>query len=113
MTASADLRSDALVLFGATGDLSAGMIFPALARLLAEDALDLPVVAVGRGAQSAEAIAARVRERIGSRARIPDAWFDLLFRRVHCVNGDVRSPATYDAVRDALRGARRPLHYFA
>lgn len=104
-------RSDALVLFGASGDLARKMVLPALHELWREGRLDVPVVGVAISPWSDEdfrrhAVAA-VRE---SR---PDAAPEGFAARLSFVSGDYRRPATYERLRTALGDARRPLLYLA
>lgn len=106
--------SDALVLFGATGDLAFRKIFPALQALVAHEGFELPVVGVARSGWTLEAL----RERLGASI---DAYGDRTDRAaaarlaglLRYVDGDYREPDTYRRLREALGAARRPLHYLA
>jgi glucose-6-phosphate 1-dehydrogenase len=109
------VRSDALVLFGATGDLARKKLFPALYHLTAAGRLDLPVVGValsdldGDDAfrdQAREAIEAGVDE-------VDDKALTGLLQRLRLVNGDYRSAATFTELAGRLAGAQRPTHYLA
>jgi glucose-6-phosphate 1-dehydrogenase len=106
-------RSDALVLFGATGDLASKMIFPALARLAEREELDLPVVAVGHRTLAEGELAARVRARLAVEAPALARPFERVAARLRYVNGDLRDAGVYAAIARSLGGARFPLHYLA
>ncbi|HET7042335.1 MAG TPA: glucose-6-phosphate dehydrogenase [Gemmatimonadales bacterium] len=107
-------RSDALVLFGISGDLAFKMIFPALYAMCARGALGVPVIGVASSPWTTERLRARAREGI-LRVR-PDADPEVLERvlaALHYVQGDYQAPATFEALRRALGGAERPAHYLA
>jgi len=106
--------SDALVLYGASGDLALRKIFPALQRMVKAGRLDVPVIGVARKGWSLEQFQARARESVerhGGGAD-PEA-FPRLARLLGYVEGDYGSPATFEALRRRLGAAERPLHYMA
>jgi glucose-6-phosphate 1-dehydrogenase len=105
--------SDALVLFGATGDLAGKMIFPALARLTESEGFDLPVIAVGQRPLEPGALAARLRSRLAAEAPALLRPFDAFAGRLRYIKGDLRKPEVYGAIAAALGGAAHPLHYLA
>lgn len=107
--------ADALVIFGATGDLASRMIFPALAQLVKRGRLRAPVIAVARAGVGGDLqrLGARVRESL-ERAGVFDARvFAELTARLSYVDGDYTDPSTFDALREQLGAAQRPLHYMA
>jgi glucose-6-phosphate 1-dehydrogenase len=106
-------RSDALVLFGATGDLAHKKIFPALHGLVRRDALTGPIVGVARSDWNLDDLRSRIRESLADRNIAPDDAEEKLGGMLHYVSGDYREPATYDKLHEALAGAKRPLHYLA
>jgi glucose-6-phosphate 1-dehydrogenase len=106
-------RSDALVLFGASGDLAFKEIFPALHGLAAAGQLDLPVVGVARSDWTREQFVARARESIEARGAVDEQAFGRLARALRYVYGDYEDPETYLALRRSLGHASRPLHYLA
>jgi len=109
-----DSHADALVFYGATGDLAHKKIFPALQRLVKRGALDVPVVGVAKQGWTLEQLRERARdslERHGGGAD-PDA-FPKLLALLRYVDGDYAAPATFEALRQALGGASRPVHYMA
>ena len=107
-------RSDALVLFGVTGDLARKKIFPALYALAKRGALDIPVV----GVASSQITLAELRERAAKSVRdsgkVDDApALRRMLSRLRYVSGDYKDPATFAALKAALGAAKRPVHYLA
>jgi len=107
------LPSDAFVLFGATGDLAYRKIFPALQALARRGSLDMPVVGVSRAGWTVDQLRSRARDGIERAASLDEAVFARLAAKLRYVDGDYRDAATYDRLRGALDGARRPLYYLA
>ncbi len=108
-----DSHSDALVFFGATGDLAYRKIFPSLQSLVKRGRLDVPVIGVAKAGWTLEQLRARARESIEKHGGIDAAAFEKLNRLLRYVDGDYRDPATFEAIRKALNGASRPTHYLA
>jgi glucose-6-phosphate 1-dehydrogenase len=107
-------RSDALVFFGATGDLAYKKIFPALIAMVRSGALDVPVIGVAKSAFSREQLIDRAHASITEHA--PHATrsdLERLDKLLDYVDGDYTDPATFDHLRRALGSAQRPLHYLA
>ncbi len=105
---------DALVLFGATGDLCYRKIYPALFQLVRRNLLSVPVIGVARQGWKLEQLTARVRESL--KAFVPDAdeaVMARLFGLLRYVDGDYNNRATFEALRKSLGNAQRPLHYLA
>ena len=107
-------RSDALVLFGVTGDLAHKMIFPALYALAKRGALKMPVIGVAFPKWSLARLHNRVTNSIKRSTGIDDkrALKHLLSRFTY-VSGDYNDPDTFKAIKKALSSARRPAHYLA
>jgi glucose-6-phosphate 1-dehydrogenase len=106
--------SDALVLFGFTGDLATKKIFPALYAMAKKGRLVPRVVGVAGRPLDAAAVRKRVRDSIAGEGGIDDeAALDRLLSATSYVNGDYHQPAVFEALRKALAGARRPAHYLA
>src|SRR5437868_10268481 len=103
---------DAVVLFGATGDLCYRKIYPALYHLVRRGLLSVPVIGVARAGWQAEQLARRVRDSLEAfvPARDEQAVARLL-GLLRNVDGDYRAPATFTALRKALGEAQRPPHY--
>ena len=106
-------RSDALVFFGATGDLAFKKIFPALYAMTRTGQLAVPVVGVARSAWTVEQFRARARESVERAGEVDEALFSRLASHLRYVQGEYEAPGTYVALRTALGHATRPLHYLA
>ena len=107
-------RSDALVLFGVTGDLAHKMIFPALYAMAKHGTLKVPVIGVAFPKWSLDRLRNRVTDSIKRSGGIDDKRaFRQLLSQFSYVNGDYKDPATFAALRKALGKARRPAHYLA
>ncbi len=106
-------RSDALVFFGATGDLVYKKIFPALHAMALRGRLDVPVIGVARSAWTLEQFQDRARESIAQHGSVNDRGLAEVMGRLRYIQGDYGDPHTYERLRHELGGARRPLHYLA
>ena len=105
---------DAVVLFGATGDLCYRKIYPALYQLVRRGTLDVPIIGVARQGWGVEQLAARVRESLAAFVPAADGGArDKLLGLLRYVDGDYNARSTFDALRKALGAAQRPLHYLA
>jgi glucose-6-phosphate 1-dehydrogenase len=105
--------SDALVFFGATGDLAYKQIFPALQAMAGRGHLTVPVVGVAKAGWSLEQLQARARESVEKHGRLDPAAFPKLMSLLRYVDGDYGDAATFQAVRKTLGTVARPLHYLA
>jgi glucose-6-phosphate 1-dehydrogenase len=107
--------ADALVLFGATGDLAHKMIFPALYAMTKRGALTVPVIGVAYSRWDLQHLRERVRESIAQdTGGIDDEEaLDRLIELLVYVDGDYNEPGTFTALEGALGGARRPAYYLA
>jgi glucose-6-phosphate 1-dehydrogenase len=107
-------RSDALVLFGVTGDLVHKKIFPALYAMAKRGALDVPVVGIASSKLSTAEIRKRATDSIKEFGRIDDQpALHHLLSLLNYVSGDYNDPGTYIALKKALGNGRRPAHYLA
>jgi glucose-6-phosphate 1-dehydrogenase len=106
-------HSDALVFFGATGDLAYKQIFPALHALVKRHNLEIPIIGVAKSGWDVEHLKARARESLEQRGSVDDASLAGLLTLLRYVDGDYRDARTYAQLRDALGRAQRPLHYLA
>lgn len=106
-------RADALVLFGATGDLAAKKIFPALASLTARNQLDIPIIGVAYSGWDRDQVVDRVRASLEAAGGFDQEAFDRLVGHLTYVDGDYRDPATFRKLRTQLADAGNPLHYLA
>jgi len=107
------LRSDALVVFGATGDLAYRKIFPALQALARRGRLELPVVGVARSAWGRDRLLERVRQSLTEQGGLDEEAFARLAARLRYVAVDYSDPASFGRLKAELAGTRRPLHYLA
>lgn len=108
-----EVRSDALVFFGATGDLAYKKIFPALQAMVRRGNLDVPVVGVAKSGWSLENLRARARDSVEKHGGLDPAAFDRLCRLLRYVDGDYQDPSTFAAIRKELGTVERPAHYLA
>ncbi|HUM13924.1 MAG TPA: glucose-6-phosphate dehydrogenase [Myxococcaceae bacterium] len=107
-------RSDALVFFGATGDLAYKKIFPALQSMVERGTLDCPVIGVAKAGWTLEQLKARARESVEKHGPgVREPAFSKLMAELRYVDGDYGDPATFTQLRSLLDGARAATHYLA
>ncbi len=107
-------RSDALVLFGVTGDLAHKMIFPALYAMVKRGNLNIPVIGVAFPAWSLDRVHKRVTDSIRrSSGGIDRRALNRLLSLIQYVSGDYNDPATFAKIKTALGKARCPAYYLA
>ena len=106
-------RSDALVFFGATGDLAYKKIFPALQAMARRGHLDVPVIGVAKAGWGLDELRARARDSVSKHGGLEAAAFDRLSQKLRYIDGDYRDPGTFQALRQQLGSAQRPAHYLA
>ena len=105
--------SDALVFFGATGDLAYKKIFPALQSLIRRGRLSVPIVGVAKSGWTREQLVERARASVTEYGGLDAVAFPKLVEQLQYVDGDYNDAATFNQVREHLAGAKRPLHYLA
>ncbi len=106
--------SDALVLFGVTGDLAHKMIFPALYAMAKRGVLTIPVIGVAFPNWSLEKLHARIKNSLQQSGGIDDPRaLDKLLSLISYVSGDYNAPDTFTSIKKALANAKRPAHYLA
>jgi glucose-6-phosphate 1-dehydrogenase len=108
-----DTHSDALVFFGATGDLAYKKIFPSLQAMAKRGRLDVPVIGVAKAGWTLDQLRARAQESVEKYGGLDRAAFDKLSGLLQYVDGDYKDPATFAALRRELGGAKHPAHYLA
>ncbi|MDB4946090.1 MAG: Glucose-6-phosphate 1-dehydrogenase [Labilithrix sp.] len=113
MPSSTTERSDALVFFGATGDLAFKQIWPALHELVRHGRLDMPIVATGRKPIGVEKIRARAKEAIEKSGKFDEATFAKLSSQLSYVAVDYDNPETFDEIKKEVGDARHVLGYVA
>jgi glucose-6-phosphate 1-dehydrogenase len=108
------VRSDALVFFGATGDLAYKKIFPALQSMIRRGHLDVPVIGIAREGWSLERLRERARASVTEHGGgVDEKAFAKLTAQLRYVEGDYTKPETFDRLKQALAGATHPTHYLA
>jgi glucose-6-phosphate 1-dehydrogenase len=108
-----DSHSDALVFFGATGDLAYKKIFPALQAMIKRGHLSVPVIGVAKAGWNLEQLRARAHDSLEKHGGVDAAALNKLTGLLRYVDGDYADPATFQAIRKELNGAQRPAHYLA
>lgn len=110
---AAALHSDALVFFGATGDLAYKKIFPALQSMIQRGHLNVPVVGVAKSGWKLDDLKARARDSLQKHGGLDATAFEKLCSLLGYVDGDYEDPATFQTLRTLLGKAQRPAHYLA
>jgi glucose-6-phosphate 1-dehydrogenase len=106
-------HSDALVFFGATGDLAYKKIFPALQAMSKRGQLNVPVIGVAKAGWNLDQFRARAQDSLEKHGGVDPAAFEKLSGLLRYVDGDYNDPATFQALRNELKQAQRPAHYLA
>jgi glucose-6-phosphate 1-dehydrogenase len=104
---------DALVFFGATGDLAHKKIFPALQRLAKRGKLNMPVIGVAKAGWNLDQLQARAKDSVEHYGGIDPEGFSRLMDVLRYIDGDYTDPETFRQLRQELGNAQRPLHYLA
>jgi len=107
-------RSDALVFFGATGDLAYKKIFPALQAMARRGRLDFPVVGVAKSGWTRDQLVERAKASVAEHGGgVDPSAFSILAEKLRYVDGDYGDPATFARMQGELEGCTRPAHYLA
>jgi len=106
-------RSDALVFFGATGDLAYKQIFPALQALIRRGHLNMPIVGVARPKWNLDQIKARAKDSLEKHGDLDPAAYAKLCSLLGYIDGDYADSTTFAKLHKALAAAKRPLYYLA
>ena len=106
-------QSDALVVFGVTGDLAFKQIFPALQAMVRHGHLSVPVLGVARSEYNLEQLRARARQSVEQHGKFEPDAFRKLCGLLRFVGGDYEDPTTYERLKETLAGCQRPLYYLA
>jgi glucose-6-phosphate 1-dehydrogenase len=110
----AGVRSDALVVFGVTGDLAHKQIFPALYSMIKRGELSVPVIGVAFPKWSIERLHKRIEDSLKRAGGVDNkSALKTLLANFTYVSGDYNDPATFAAIKQALGKAERPAHYLA
>jgi glucose-6-phosphate 1-dehydrogenase len=110
---TAHSTSDALVIFGISGDLAYKKIFPALQALVRANRLTVPVVGVSRTEWTTEQLVERVRASLTEHGGVDPEAFPRLVSLLRYVCGEYGDPKTFARLADAMEHAQRPLFYLA
>ncbi len=103
---------DALVIFGATGDLAKLETFPALVGLVDRGVLDVPVIGVAKSGWGLDQFRGYARDSLKLNKMDPDSPAAAkMLGLLHYVDGDLDDPATYKAMSDAVGDGKRVLFY--
>ena len=108
-----ELQCDALVFFGATGDLAYKKIFPALQAMVKRGTLTVPVIGVAKSGWGLAELQAHAGESLEQHGGVDSAAFAALKGLLRYIDGDYADGATFKALKQALGEARRPAHYLA
>jgi glucose-6-phosphate 1-dehydrogenase len=105
--------ADALVFFGATGDLAYKQIFPALQSMIRRGHLDMPIIGVAKSGWGLDDLKKRAHDSLSEHGGVDRKAFEKLSSLLGYIDGDYADPATFDALRRELDGAEHPVHYLA
>jgi glucose-6-phosphate 1-dehydrogenase len=108
-----DTHSDALVFFGATGDLAYKKIFPSLQAMVKRGSLDVPVIGVAKAGWTLDQLRARAQESVETYGGLDHDAFATLCGLLRYVDGDYQEAATFETLRRELGDAQHPAHYLA
>src|SRR6202162_3877054 len=106
-------HSDALVFFGATGDLAYKKIFPALQAMVKRGNLKVPVIGVAREKWTLDQLKARAKDSLEHHGGVDPEAFDKLCGLLRYVSGDFNDPATFQALCQQIGSAKLPAYYLA
>jgi glucose-6-phosphate 1-dehydrogenase len=106
-------QSDALVFFGATGDLAYKQIFPSIQGLIRDEGLNVPIIGVAKSGWSQDQLKARAKDSLEHHGGIDQNAFNRLTELLHYVDGDYDDAATFAKLRKEMGKAKQPLHYLA
>ena len=106
-------HSDALVFFGATGDLAYKKIFPALQAMAKRGHLNVPVIGVAKAGWNLDQLRARAKDSLETHGGVDSAAFEKLMVSLRYVDGDYQDRETFTALRRELKDAHSPAHYLA
>ncbi len=106
-------QSDALVFFGATGDLAYKQIFPSIQGLIRDEGLNVPIIGVAKSGWSLNRLLARAKDSLEHHGGLDTDAFKKMTELLRYVDGDYADASTFTQVRKELGAAKQPLHYLA
>jgi glucose-6-phosphate 1-dehydrogenase len=107
------VRSDALVFFGATGDLAYKKVFPAIQAMVKRGHLNVPVIGVAKAGWNLDQLKARAKDSLEKHGGLDAGAWEKLSGLLRYVDGDYKDPATFQELRKQLGDAKHPAHYLA
>jgi glucose-6-phosphate 1-dehydrogenase len=107
------VKADALVFYGATGDLAYKKIFPSLQGMIRRGVLDVPIIGVAKQGWKLEQLRARAKDSLEKHGGVDERAFGRMLQLLRYVDGDYEDPATFAGLKRALEGARHAVHYMA
>ena len=107
------VRSDAIVFFGATGDLAYKQIFPSLLGLVRDEGLNVPIIGVAKAGWNLDQLKARAADSLQHHGGAEPKAMQRLMDQLRYVDGDYNDAATFAELHRQLGNAQRPLHYLA
>jgi glucose-6-phosphate 1-dehydrogenase len=107
------VRSDALVFFGATGDLARKKVYGALQALTRHGRLDMPIIGIAHSGWTIELLRNRIRDELKQRPGYDPAALETLLAHMTYLEGDYCNPEMFTELRTALGAAKHPMHYLA
>src|SRR6202012_1958098 len=105
--------SDAIVFFGATGDLAYKQIFPSLLGLVRDEGLNVPIIGVAKAGWNLNQLKTRAADSLQHHGGADPQAMKRLMSQLRYVDGDYNDAATFTELRKQLGEAQRPLHYLA
>lgn len=105
--------SDALVFFGATGDLAYKKVFPSLQAMVKRGTLNVPIIGVAKSGWNLDQFRARVIDSLEKHGGVDPAAFKKLCSLMRYVDGDYQDPATFCGIRQEIGSRQAPAHYLA
>jgi glucose-6-phosphate 1-dehydrogenase len=105
--------SDALVFFGATGDLANKQIFPSLQKMAKHGKLAGPVIGVAKAGWNLDQLRQRAKDSVTQHGGLDPVGFPILLEKLRYVDGDYNDAQTFANVRKELGDAKHPIHYLA
>jgi glucose-6-phosphate 1-dehydrogenase len=107
------ITSDALVFFGATGDLAYKKIFPALQKLARRGKLEIPVIGIAKSGWNLQQLQKRAKDSVETYGGLDTEGFPRLISKLKYIDGDYNDPQTFARLRQELGASQHPLHYLA
>jgi glucose-6-phosphate 1-dehydrogenase len=108
------MKADALVLFGATGDLAKKKLFPALYDLEDLNELNLHILGVASSKWTQEVFSENVEAAIRSRKpNLNEKVLSKLLGEMQLLVGDYENPETFDQLAELIKDFKLPVIYLA